>query len=708
MKYRPILILFILLTQFSFGQNKMDSLQNLLNKSDEKDQAYIYLLLAKDVFYKDTHQLIAYSKKADSLAEHFQIDSTRVNALNFLSYAAINTGRLDAAIAYNKKATDISESKGLNKEKTLSQYYKGYILYATGQSDSSLKVLNQAYEQSIQYVDNKLQLKCLNTIAANYLNQGKYKEALEKFTRAYHLADSLKMKDKLINLSLNIGTTFLYNEELDKAIEYFEKVITSSDTTSVTIAYASALNNMGSCYSRMGKHKEALVYFEKALPAYLKLNNKLYIAQVYTNLGQSNYFLNNNELALKYLKKATGLNRQNQSQNQLIVNLILLAKLNIRDSNFSQAKYNLDEALSLANEYNINYNKSDLYQTYSYYFSERNQFEQALEYKQKELNLKDSIFNESRQQQISELQTKFETRQKQIENESLRKDISLNRLQIEKQNQIRDFLIVITLIVISLIFILLNRARLKKKSHQIIEAQKLELEILNKTKDKFFSIIAHDLRSPFNALIGLSNLLSSSYDHLSDEDRKNFIQDLNTASESAFNLLDNLLTWARIQQGSLQIQKQEEDISLLIKESIEPHEATAKLKNISIVNTVDVKSKVIIDRFMIKTLIVNLINNALKFTNEGGLVKISSEEKDENIIISIHDNGVGMTQEQMNNLFKLDKSKSSLGTHKETGTGLGLILCQEFIEKNDGQIWVESEKGKGTTFKFSLVTASAD
>jgi len=111
---------------------------------------------------------------------------------------------------------------------------------------------------------------------------------------------------------------------------------------------------------------------------------------------------------------------------------------------------------------------------------------------------------------------------------------------------------------------------------------------------------------------------------------------------------------------------------------------------------------------MIKTLIVNLINNALKFTNEGGLIKISSEEKDDNIIISIHDNGVGMTQEQMNHLFKLDKSKSSLGTHKETGTGLGLILCQEFIEKNDGQIWVESEKGKGTTFKFSLVTASAD
>ncbi|WP_164977416.1 tetratricopeptide repeat-containing sensor histidine kinase [Ancylomarina salipaludis] len=660
------------------------------------------------MLYKDTHQLIAYSKKADSLAEHYQIDSIQVNALNYLSYAAINAGRLDEAIAYNKKATDISESKNLNNEKALSNYYRGYILYATGQPDSSLKVLNQVYEKGMQFKDLSLQLKCLNTIAANYLTQGKYKDALEKFTRAYHLADSLVMKDKLINLSLNIGTTFLYNEELDKALEYFEKVISISDTANVTIAYASALNNIGACYSRMGKHKKALTYFDKALPAYIKLNNNYQIAQVYTNLGQSNYFIDNVELASKYLKNAINLNRKNQSQNQLIVNLILLAKLNIEDSNFREAKYNLDEALGLANEYNINYNKGDLYQTYSYYYSERKQFEQALEYKQKELNLKDSIFNESRQQQISELQTKFETKQKQIENESLRKDISLNRLQIEKQNQVRDLLIVITLIVIGLIFILLNRARLKKKSHQIIEAQKSELEILNKTKDKFFSIIAHDLRSPFNALIGLSNLLSSSYDHLSDEERKNFIHDLNTASESAFSLLDNLLTWARVQQDSLKIQKQKEDISLLIKESIEPLEATAKLKNISIENTVNLKSKVLIDMFMIKTLMVNLINNALKFTNEGGSIKISGEEKGGKTIISISDNGVGMSQEQMNQLFKLGKNKSTLGTNNETGTGLGLILCQEFIEKNDGQIWVESKEGEGSTFRFSLVTASPD
>jgi len=702
MRYLPLFFLFILLAQPSHGQNKIDSLKQDLNQSQEKDKAYIYYLLAKEVFYKDTYQLISYSKKADSLAVKYQIDSIKVNALNLLSYASIHTGKLDDAIAYNKNALDISESKHLKKEKISSQFFKGYILYVTGQSDSSINVLKGAYKAALTSKDLKIQLQCLNTIAANYLNQGQYKDALDKFTRAYQLADSLKLYDKLINLSLNIGTTFLYNEELDKAIEYFEKVIAQSDTTSITLAYASALNNIGSCYSRMAKHEKALEYFDKALPAYLKINNRLQLAQVYTNLGQSHFFLNNSELASKYIQNAIKLNRKNKSQNQLIVNLILIAKLDISQKNFIQAKYHLDEALELTNKFNINYNKTDLYQTYSSYYTTTLKYKKALEYKQKELNLKDSLFNITRQQQISELETKFETKQKLIENESLRKDISLNKLQIEKQTQKNNYLILLSIIVIILILILLNRARIKKKSHQIIQNQKSELEILNKTKDKFFSIIAHDLRSPFNALIGLSSLLHSSYDNLSDEDRKDYINDLNTASENAYSLLDNLLTWSRIQQGSIVIKRKEENISTLIQECILPLQATAKLKHISIEYSEIEEPIVSMDRFSIKIVLLNLINNAIKFSHQGGVINISTENKGSQTIVSISDHGIGMTQEQIKHLFKIDQGYTTLGTNKEKGTGLGLILCQEFIQKNDGRVWVKSTEKMGSTFKFSL------
>lgn len=370
----------------------------------------------------------------------------------------------------------------------------------------------------------------------------------------------------------------MYNEDLDEAIGYFEKVIAQSDTINISLAYSAALNNTGTCYSRMGKHKKALAYFEKALPAYLKLNNKLQLAQVYTNLGQSNYFLNNNELASKYLQNAITINRKNQSQNQLIANLILLARLNISNKNFIQAKYHLDEALKLTNELNINYNKADLYKTYSSYYTTTKRFEKALDYKQKELNHRDSIFDITRQKQISELQREFETKQKFIEKESLRKDVALNKLQIEKQNQNNNYLILLSFTVFILFLILLNRARIKKKSHRIIQQQKSDLEIANNTKDKFFSIIAHDLRSPFNALLGLSNILHSSYDNLNDLERRDFINDINMALKNTYSLLDNLLTWSRIQRGNIKIQKHEENLTELISECILPYQATAKLK----------------------------------------------------------------------------------------------------------------------------------
>jgi signal transduction histidine kinase len=695
--------LFLTLIPFSgFGQNKTDSLKQVLKISEGKDKAHVYYLLAEEVFYKDVQQLTNYSKKADSIAELYQIDSIRVNSLNFLSYASIHSGKLNDAITYNQKALKLAEGNHLKKGRISSQYFKGYYFYATGQTDSSLLQLNMVYELAVNANEQKLQLQCLNTIAANYLNQGKYVNALENFTLAYQLADRLKLYDKMINLSLNIGTTLLYNEEIDKAIEYFEKVITKSDTTDITLAYATALNNLGSCYSRMADHEKALVFFNKALTAYKKINNRLQIAQVYANLGQSNYFLDRTELASTYLLNAIKLNRESKSINQLIVNLILLGQLQTTKQDYLQAKYSLDEANTLIKEYNINYNKSDLYKIYSTYYSKTNQLKKALDYKQKELNFRDSTFNITRQQQISELQTKFETKLKENENESLRKDLALNQLNIDKQSQIQNFLIVVAILVIILVLILLNRARLKKISHEIIEKQKLELEIANNTKDKFFSIIAHDLRSPFSALVGLCELLSESYDKLSDNDRKLYINDLYEASNNTFRLLENLLTWSRIQQGNIKIEKKELDISSLIENSILPHQATAKLKKISIINIVPAHSNVLIDKNSIETVIINLINNALKFTNQGGTINISSKEKDNKLIISITDSGVGMTKQQIDLLFRIDENISTLGTNKETGTGLGLILCKEFIELNNGKIWVESEKGKGSTFKFSL------
>ncbi|MPQ46674.1 tetratricopeptide repeat protein [Marinifilum sp. N1E240] len=698
------LFLYILISFISFtavSQNKVDSLKNLLDSSEDKEKAYIYYQLSRELYYKDVLQVRYYSLKADSIATIFDIDSTRVNALNNLTYASLQTGKVNDAIAYNQTAMDIAEQKNLKKEKIKTIFFKGYYLYATGQPDSSLVHLNRAFKLATESKESKIKMQCLNTMAANYLNQGKYDKALSNFTQAYSIADSMQLKKMLPNLSLNIGTTLLYNEDLEQAIGYFERVIEMSDTTDVNLAYASALNNLGACYSRKADHEKALVYFEKALPAYQKLNNQFQIAQLYANLGQSNYILGRIEAARPYLKKAISLNRASKSSNQLIINLIILGKLQLQENEFLQAKYSLFEAQELVNKYNINYNKVDLYKAISLYFENTGQFNEALNYKQKELNFKDSIFNVDHQQQIAELETKFQSKQKEKDNQILRKDLSIEKMKVQEQTTIRNFLIALSILIIILGSILLNRARIKRQAHKIIEKQKLELEIANATKDKFFSIIAHDLRSPFSTIIGFSDFLNEEYDDLSNEERKAQILDIKKASHRTYNLLENLLTWSKVQQGGVKINPEPIQLNALLKRSVNNFQSSAKLKNIDLSFESDQLINVITDQFSFELVIGNLINNAIKFTPAGGSINIKALVKNNKAIVKVKDTGVGLSQTAAQKIFNINESYTTKGTNDEKGSGLGLILCKEFVEMNNGEIWFCNEYDKGACFAFS-------
>jgi signal transduction histidine kinase len=231
-----------------------------------------------------------------------------------------------------------------------------------------------------------------------------------------------------------------------------------------------------------------------------------------------------------------------------------------------------------------------------------------------------------------------------------------------------------------------------------------ELHKLDATKNKFFSIIAHDLRAPFNVIIGYSNLLSEDYYDFNDEKRIKYIKEIEDSANNTFELLDNLLTWSRSQQGIIEIKKENISLYIFVSKIIENNYATAKLKEITITNNIPVEVSIEIDKYTFKIILINILNNASKFTNIGGRIEISSEILDKEIEIYIRDTGVGMAQKVVDNLFSIEKNKSTNGTNNEKGTGLGLILCKEFTQKNNGSIRVESELNKGTTFilKFPL------
>ncbi len=240
------------------------------------------------------------------------------------------------------------------------------------------------------------------------------------------------------------------------------------------------------------------------------------------------------------------------------------------------------------------------------------------------------------------------------------------------------------------------------KQKEAIEIQRKELESLNGTKDKFFAIIAHDLKNPFSTVLGLSELLAKEFETFEPDKLKVFIEQIYKYSNNTFNLLENLLQWSMLQTGRMPLRPKLVNINELITENIELLKGNAQQKGIELESKTIEDAMVFVDVSMITTVIRNLLSNAIKFTAQAGSIKIDMLKEDSKLKISIQDDGVGISMQDMQRLFKIDSNPTSIGTSMEKGTGLGLILCKDFVERNGGTIWAESQLGKGSAFYFTI------
>ena len=238
--------------------------------------------------------------------------------------------------------------------------------------------------------------------------------------------------------------------------------------------------------------------------------------------------------------------------------------------------------------------------------------------------------------------------------------------------------------------------------HEKLIATQKELELLNKQKDKFFSIIAHDLRSPFSGMLGFAEILIEDYSVLPDEEKKFYIDGVYSSLKDLLTLIDNLLTWSRLNLDRIEFNPVEISLSAITNSVFKSQSIAATNKGVALQSEFDKDVKAFADSDMIETVIRNLVSNAIKFTNPNGVITVKAAAYGDIVKVEIADNGVGMKPEIANNLFKIDMHVTTKGTKGENGTGLGLIICKEFVEKNGGTISVESEVGKGTTISFNL------
>lgn len=229
-----------------------------------------------------------------------------------------------------------------------------------------------------------------------------------------------------------------------------------------------------------------------------------------------------------------------------------------------------------------------------------------------------------------------------------------------------------------------------------------ELRTTNSNKDRFFSIIAHDLKNPFITLLGYTEALIEDYYSMKPEEHLDYLSQIQATSKTSYQLLENLLQWSRSQSGKLKIERLNFNIFEVIEEVTSLKNSQFKSKSLTCINNVDKDLNIYADKDMIKTVLRNLITNAIKFTHDGGSVTLSSKVENDSAIVTVKDTGIGISENEIKHIFDIDKFQSTAGTRNETGTGLGLVLCQEFITKNSGKIWVESEVDKGSSFSFEL------
>lgn len=269
-------------------------------------------------------------------------------------------------------------------------------------------------------------------------------------------------------------------------------------------------------------------------------------------------------------------------------------------------------------------------------------------------------------------------RARKEEHERLLEELALSRTQIEEE-----------------------AGKYVQLNAQLAESEE-KLQELNATKDKFFSIIGHDLKNPLFVIQSMSEILETEFNEITDDEKISFIKAVNDSSKSAFNLLEDLLHWARCQSGRIDYDPKPLHVRKLVLNLILLVEAQALKKNINLVSEVNPSHIINADKLMIDTILRNLVSNAIKFTNEGGVVKVTSAELDNFVQLTVADSGIGLSEEDQKKLFRIEVKNCEIGKSKEKGTGLGLILCKEFVEKHGGRIWVESEIGIGSKFNFTL------
>lgn len=618
--------------------------------------------------------------------------------VTFCGYQSLAQASIDSLLLEVKKST-----ADTNRVNMLNQIAYEYYLRDTTQS---LAYQRDAFKlaQKLRYSKGIGFSKYLE--GRHYVFIGKNLQAISTLTEAIQWGQKARDYEVIARAYNAIGLCNVNLEDDYNGQNAFAQALKAINRSPNQDFKAGIIHNLGSLHFRNKNYDAALDSFFRSEEINKQTGNKLWLAQNYLEIGQTYEATGNNRKAVAYANKAFSLARETKVQRVELGALLVLGKVYTRYNSFHIAKRYLDAGYKIAVSKHLKSQQVVFERAYSALYEKLGDYRRAFTYEKKAAALRDSLKDAGRSNLILEYQEKFKSQQREAENKLLKKEQTGQAESIRQKNQLLRLAIVLLLFFItcSVVIFLGNRRirrtnRLLKEQKDEIGKQKENVEHLNHIKDKLFSVISHDLRSPFASLKSMMDLYDEG--QISREDVDFFFREIRKDIGTNSLLLDNLLVWSKSQLQGFKVDPNPISLERVFEEVM--YFSSKKISNKKLRVRMDIPPEAIVfaDYEMIKAVARNLLVNALKFTPENGTITISAVRDGADLLISVADTGTGISPEKGELLFK-ENFVTSYGLNKEKGTGLGLQICKEFIEKNNGRIWFESIIGEGTTFYFTL------
>lgn len=643
--------------------------------------------------------MLCFFQQPNFKAELIIIKAAKNDSLVVDAYLKIIKGfdpnQTDSISFYFDQATNYAKAKSYQNGENFINFNRGKYLASHGQLTNAETYLNKAIKNSDAKKEKLLIANAENTLGMVYGKKGDYNLAIKSSLTALKIFEELKSLDGQVSSNIKLGAISRLNGDLEKAFSYNDKAEQINTRLNSPNYQIDILNNKAIIYAMKGDFDNALKMFQKGFEFSKKAGNSFVSSKVscLMNIGLVYKEKKQFDKALSYLKTSFSEAEKYNLPNEQIRNQINISLLYAEQNKFLESNEIAQTALIAAKKAEFFDMVTEALDIITHNYKALNDYENALKYSDEFYKEEGKLKNIQKDKEIADLQSTYDLEKSQ---EQVKILDQLNQKSINQRNLL---ILMFVLGLISMSIFAFSYFRIKRLNHKIYKQRELLIES-NEVKNKLFSVIGHDLRSAYNSTLGFLNLLKDG--DLNKEETSLFIDKVITQSTAALGTLDNLLMWGHSQIKGTKIESKVFNANEEIYKNVDYLEDQFSDKNI----TIEVKDK--IDCFIkadinhFDFIIRNLLSNAIKFTPEKGLITIScSDYTEKEIKFCVTDNGIGMNKTQISQLFNTD-SKTTLGTANEKGTGLGLMLCKEYIELNGGKIWAESEEGKGSTFCFVL------